>query len=302
MSRKDLYNRASTLPAKAASEAPVPDEQAIATSPIEAVPANIPANTKKQSGSVKPACRLDGIEVLSRVLRTVLACRVGEFADYAECLYDYDDEYNCHVFKLGVKKHLKGQKRMSSAMRSVIRSTTHEKIETFLEELDLVSHADKSNIFPEYGEIYIDSKMEMLEMLNRYLDRAAIDIIDIHSIELPPASLPEEFAEAGSPDFNPNQYFREVITTIGSCVEDDMKYDKTLGDDLLRNAFYMPYTSINAYRTYAASVEQDIPTLKVGLGMLFAIAEQVIKFEDNLDDTRNANLDLEFKPLRLSIN
>ena len=238
---------------------------------------------------------------LGGLLRYVMSSAVGlEAMKSIGCEYDYNADGDYHIFKLFVKKHISGQNHMSSPVKSIVRMELNEGIQDFLKNLTLLMDNEDGDIYPQYGEIYVENKLGFLNCLKDYVEAYCVESTNIPEATLPMPEIPVEFGEKAQ--FTPAQTHREYISAISEIVEKQLAQDPSLKDDILESALMKPYSSLQEFNAYSFATYQQVPESSLRIANLIAMIEQRIRHEDNLGPERDEYFQKLFQTQNFSVN
>ena len=305
MGKKSVTN--DILPtAKAAEKPPLTGEEALDSkdsatiATVFGAKAETPKKAPKaipEAESLPPMSR--GVQMLGRILRCALAVHTQDLTTAFDSAYCYDKDENDHIFSLFLKKHIPGQGKWSKETRSAVRVEARERLDAFLNDLDVL--ADPSNTFIdlEYGDIYTKTKYDLYELLDRYLIEKGNSHLEIGKWAL---LAPEPMEGYENIPTNEDQHFAEHRRVKARLSDKLWSRDNSIAETFLTCAFNIPFNSIEQYKAHAMVAAEQIGANVMMFSTMMDMAREQIMLEEKMDRRWDDDYTPDYTRLRPSLN
>lgn len=243
-----------------------------------------------------PELNETGLQMLCGLMRRAASAELGPLIQNVSIEHEYLEDDETHLFKLVIDEKLQGQETMSEESERWIRLNTAKKIHDFLDEFESFVETKDGDVFPAFGEIHFDSKIELFNSLKAYVEDICLQDTEIQVFKFGP----KKGRQLKGHKIDQRQSYREEASRIAEKINLLEPQFPDLKDSLLQVMPSQGFSSAtDAYAT-AMGVSQcasDNP-----LPLYLALTEQVIRHEDDLGDQRSDDFQLLHQPIKFSIN
>ena len=240
-----------------------------------------------------------GVQMLGRILKSALAVDAQDLTSAFEGCYFYDKEENDHIFSLVLRKHIPGQGKWSKETRSAMRIEARDRLDAFLNEIDVLADPDKIFIDFKYGDIYTKTKYDLYNLLDRYLIEKGYSHLEIGKWAL---VAPEPMEGYENIPANDDQHFAEHRRVKAQLNDKLLDRDPTIAENFLTCAFNIPFNSIEQYKAHTMVAAEQIGPNVMKFSTMMDMAREQIMLEEKMDRRWDDDYTPDYTRLRPSIN